>query len=239
LLGTLILIVEPPFNFECLPSGNCGVNCVIVTTAKPPHDLDAAPSPGSKVPRTERGRRTSRKLLDAAAVEFGEHGFHEASITGITRRAGTALGSFYTYFDSKDAIFRALVDDLSGKVREAARNARQQDLPALETERASLVGFLRFAAEHKEIYRIIDECEFVDPASFRQHYQSTATRIRERLSEGIRKGELREGLGEAHAWAIMGMNVFLGLRYAVWDDAEAEEIAELANSILREGIVKR
>src|SRR3546814_8678959 len=62
-----------------------------------------------KTPRTERGRRTLRKLLDAAAVEFGERGFHEASISAITRRAGTALGSFYTYFDSKEEIFQALV----------------------------------------------------------------------------------------------------------------------------------
>ena len=29
-----------------------------------------------KTPRTERGRRTLRKLLDAAAEEFGEKGFH-------------------------------------------------------------------------------------------------------------------------------------------------------------------
>ena len=43
-----------------------------------------------KTPRTERGRRTLRKLLDAAAIEFGERGFHEASISGITRRAGVA-----------------------------------------------------------------------------------------------------------------------------------------------------
>ena len=49
-----------------------------------------------KTPRTERGRRTLRKLLDAAAIEFGERGFHDASISDITRRAGTALGSFYT-----------------------------------------------------------------------------------------------------------------------------------------------
>ncbi|MBA4044939.1 MAG: TetR family transcriptional regulator, partial [Erythrobacter sp.] len=65
----------------------------------------------AKVPRTERGRRTLRKLLDAAAEEFGEKGFHEASVSSITRRAGVALGSFYTYFDSKDALFRALVAD--------------------------------------------------------------------------------------------------------------------------------
>ena len=61
--------------------------------------LNAA-SPG-KAPRTARGRETLRKLLDAAAKEFADLGFHAASISGITRRAGTALGSFYTYFDSK------------------------------------------------------------------------------------------------------------------------------------------
>ena len=200
-------------------------------------DLTAERLSPAKVPRTERGRRTLRKLLDAAAIEFGERGFHEASITGITQRAGTALGSFYTYFDSKDEIFRALVDDLSGKVRSAAREALREPLPALETERAALTAFLEFARAHKEIYRIIDECEFVDPASFRVHYESTARRIAERLGEGMRKGELREGLGEAHAWAIMGMNVFLGLRYAVWsDEMSPEAVAELANSILRIGI---
>src|SRR3546814_1988829 len=71
-----------------------------------------------KAPRTERGRRTLRKLLDAAAVEFGEHGFHEASISAITRRAGTALGSFYTYFDSKEEIFQALVRYMSEQLRD-------------------------------------------------------------------------------------------------------------------------
>ena len=36
-----------------------------------------------KTPRTERGRRTLRKLLDASATEFGEKGFHEASVSSI------------------------------------------------------------------------------------------------------------------------------------------------------------
>jgi AcrR family transcriptional regulator len=191
----------------------------------------------SKQPRTERGRRTLRKLLDAAAKEFGEKGFHDASISGITSRAGTALGTFYTYFDSKDEIFRALVKDLSERVREEALRARTGELDALGTERAALEAFLRFARDHKEIYRIIDEAEFVDPASFRAHYESTAHRILERLKNGARSGELRDDLEEAHAWAIMGMNVFLGLRYAIWsEDQAAGQVAEAGNSILRDGI---
>ncbi|MBB3033117.1 TetR/AcrR family transcriptional regulator [Alteriqipengyuania lutimaris] len=197
-------------------------------------------------PATERGRRTRRKLLDAATSEFGERGFHEASIASITRRAGVALGSFYTYFESKEAIFRDLVRDLSDGVRRAAsERLAERDLDALETERAALSAFMAFAREHKEIYRIIDEAEFVDPQSYRTHYEKTAERILGRLREGASENQLRDDIEEAHAWAIMGMNVFLGLRYAVWnenDDAAdgstraADRAVQIANSILAEGI---
>ncbi|WP_144098336.1 TetR/AcrR family transcriptional regulator [Croceicoccus sediminis] len=190
-----------------------------------------------KEPRTERGRRTLRKLLDAAAIEFGEKGFHEASISGITRRAGTALGSFYTYFDSKDEIFRALVSDMSGMVRTQSAQAVTPDMSPIEVETAALSGFLQFAREHKEIYRIIDEAEFVDPASFRKHYESTAQRIAERLAKGAQSGDFRTGLDEAHAWAIMGMYVFLGMRFAVLDEKRPlEEVVAVAGDMLRHGI---
>jgi AcrR family transcriptional regulator len=189
------------------------------------------------VPRTERGRRTLRAILDAAAAEFGEKGFHEGSISGITRRAGVALGSFYTYFDSKDAVFRALVRDMSEQVREhvgpALRGARDQ----IDAERAALLAFIRFARTHKEIYRIVDEAEFVDPASFRHHYASTADRIAARLRAAADRGEVREDVSEIHAWAIMGMNVFLGLRYSVWDeDTPPEAIADVVAQLLARGI---
>jgi AcrR family transcriptional regulator len=203
----------------------------------------------AKVPRTERGRRTLRKLLDAAAEEFGEKGFHEASVSSITRRAAVALGSFYTYFDSKDALFRALVADMSEKVRTSARSALTENMGALEIERAALVAFLHFAAEHKEIYRIIDEAEFVDPASYRQHYETIAARIADRLRAGGAGGEFREGLGELEAWAVMGMNVFVGLRYIVWGAGEGGEAGEAGlspeqaaagvNRLLAEGVLRR
>lgn len=195
----------------------------------------------AKVPRTERGRRTLRKLLDAAAEEFGEKGFHEASVSSITRRAGVALGSFYTYFDSKDALFRALVGDMSEKVRTSARSALTDGMGPLEIERAALAAFLRFAAEHKEVYRIIDEAEFVDPASYRQHYETIAERIADRLRAGAAAGEFRDGMGELEAWAMMGMNVFVGLRYIVWGGADMgpDEVASGVNRLLAEGVIRR
>ena len=190
-----------------------------------------------KAPRTDRGRRTQRAILDAALAEFGERGFHDASISGITRRAGVALGSFYTYFDSKDALFRALVNDLSAQVRDHVAPAIREAQGQVAAERAGLAAFLDFVRAHQEIYRIIDESEFVDPDSFRRHYSSTAERIEARLRAAAGRGEIVDAVDEVHAWAIMGMNVFLGLRYGVWsDDRPVAEVADVVAAMLARGI---
>lgn len=197
---------------------------------------DSGASPG-KTPRTARGRETLRRLLDAAAAEFGERGFHEASISGITRRAGTALGSFYTYFDSKDAIFSALVKDMSAGVARAAAASVSPGAIGVQREREALAGFLGFAREHKELYRIIDEAEFADPAAYRAHYEGTATRIAARLDESVAAGVMAPGDNEVRAWAVMGMNVFLGLRFGVWgEDRSVDDVAAEAEKLLRDGI---
>lgn len=42
---------------------------------------------------------------------------------------------------------------------------------------------------------------------------------------------------EAHAWAIMGMNVFLGLRFGVMDEtADLDAVAAAANGLLHSGL---
>ena len=189
------------------------------------------------MPRTERGRRTQRALLDAAAAEFGEKGFHDSSIVSITARAGVALGSFYTYFESKDALFRALVRDMSERVRDLVAPAVARTSGVIEGERVALATFLAFARAHKELYRIIDEAEFVAPEAWRKHYEGAAARIVERLRSGVAGGEVAGPIDEAHGWAIMGMNVFLGLRYGVQDgERSLDEVAAIANALIRDGL---
>ena len=202
---------------------------------------NAAPSAASdgKAPRTARGEKTLRKILDAAVVEFGTRGYSDSSIVGITTRARVALGTFYTYFDSKDAVFAALVRDMSGRVRDAVAPAIQGASDALDIEARALAAYLRFVAEHKEVYRIIDEAEFVDPEGFRTHYMTTAERISARLAAGAARGELRDAdalAGEVRAWAVMGINVFLGLRFGVWGREDPDTIARHANALLRDGM---
>jgi AcrR family transcriptional regulator len=203
-------------------------------------EVQLSPASDGKAPRTPRGERTLRKILDAAQAEFGEHGFADTSIVGITQRAGVALGTFYTYFDSKEVVFAAVVRDMSTQVRDHVAPAFAHATDSLDGERRALESFLRFAREHRDVYRIIDEAEFVEPAAYREHYETTGTRIAARFRAAREKGEiasdLTDGDLEILAWASMGANVFLGLRYSVWASADPGRVAEVANRLLRKGL---
>ena len=208
--------------------------------ARVDQDLPASAASDGKAPRTPRGERTLRKILDAARDEFGERGFAESSIVAITQRAGVALGTFYTYFDSKESVFQALVSDMSAQVRDYVGPAFKDATDALDGERRALESFLQFARKHRDVYRIIDEAEFVEPRAYREHYQTTASRIAARLIAARDKGEIGSRYSDDEldilAWAIMGANVFLGLRFSVWASADPKRVAELTSRMLRSGL---
>lgn len=62
------------------------------------------------LPVTERGIRRRNELIDAARIVFERSGYLESRLTDITREAGCATGSFYTYFNNKEEIFAAVLD---------------------------------------------------------------------------------------------------------------------------------
>lgn len=196
----------------------------------------------AKPPRTARGERTMRKILDAAREEFGARGFSDSSIVGITQRAGVALGTFYTYFESKESLFQALVRDMSAQVRDTVGPILVQGADRLDSERLGLAAFLRFARDHRDIYRIIDESEFVDPLAYREHYETTATRIAARFRRARDEGQVESSFSDDDldilAWGMMGANVFLGLRFAVWDDKDADTVADVMERVWRRGIAR-
>jgi len=203
-------------------------------------EVQSSAASDGKAPRTARGERTLRKILDAARDEFGEQGFSDSSIVGITQRAGVALGTFYTYFDSKEAVFQALVRDMSAQVRDHVAPALQDAKDAIDGERLALESFLQFARTPRDVYRIIDEAEFVEPAAYREHYETTAKRIAARLKGAREKGEIAEELSDKDldmiSWGMMGANVFLGLKFAVWSSADPKRVAEVTSRLLRKGL---
>lgn len=175
--------------------------------------------------------------MRAAEIEFGEKGFHEAAISGITYRAGVALGSFYTYFESKEEIFKALVRFMSHRTRHwiAERVADAPD--RLTAERKGLEAYIEFVRKHKGIYRIVQEAEFLAKDAYREHYAGFAKAYEYNLRKAADSGGIREGDYETWSWAIMGMAVIMGMRYAEWDETlPASQIADVVADLIANGI---
>ena len=65
----------------------------------------------------------SQRLLGAAEELFGERSYWRTTVADICARAGMATGSFYAHFDSKAAIFTAVVRQINEDLRKAIRAA--------------------------------------------------------------------------------------------------------------------
>jgi AcrR family transcriptional regulator len=63
-----------------------------------------------------QGKKTMRKLLDAAMVVFEKRGYHAARVDDIVKVARTSHGTFYLYFANKEDLFRALLADVAEEV---------------------------------------------------------------------------------------------------------------------------
>lgn len=57
-----------------------------------------------------------KRLMTAAYEYFSEQGPWDATINDICKKAGVAKGTFYLYFDNKEAVYLSLVDAISNDI---------------------------------------------------------------------------------------------------------------------------
>lgn len=86
--------------------------------------------------RVARGEATRERLIEAGRQAFGEKGYEATSISEILEAAGVAKGALYHHFETKAALFDAVLD---GVVRDAA-------LAAAERARAARTPLSRLKA---------------------------------------------------------------------------------------------
>ena len=109
--------------------------------------------------RADQRDETRRRIVEAAAEAFADLGFKAASTREIARRAGTNQGLITYHFRSKEALWRAAADQIfqSLGTRLAERLAALEDADPRERARESIRTYVRYAAEHPELFRIMVE----------------------------------------------------------------------------------
>jgi len=106
-------------------------------------------------PITERGRRTRDNLLAAGRVVFEQRGYANTRMSDIAKAAGVSHGTVYTWFDDKESLLRALVDDIVTEVFAAL--AIGDEVP--EPERRMLEANRRYLAAYRRHGRMLEVVE--------------------------------------------------------------------------------
>jgi AcrR family transcriptional regulator len=75
-----------------------------------------------------RRRKDARpaEILDAALAVFAEKGYAATRMDEIAQRAGVTKGTIYLYFESKDAVFRSLVQESIGATIQSVTAAAER-----------------------------------------------------------------------------------------------------------------
>ena len=88
-------------------------------------------APAARRRHDPRRERTPQRLIAAARVVFERDGFHDARLSDVTREAKVSTGTLYNYFQSKEELFRAVMqgvlDDLTATADDDDRRREPRD----------------------------------------------------------------------------------------------------------------
>ena len=163
-------------------------------------------------PRSRKGASSRARLIEAAKAVFEEDGFLEARITDIAERAGLSHGSFYHYFDSKEAVLRevaAALDDrlnspLGDEILTPSTHAPPRDR-IREGNRSFLILYKREAkliSEVEHASRGDEQLSRERSAHVQQYNKDLAASIRQLQKHGLADPKL-DPILTAHAVGAM------------------------------------
>ena len=140
-------------------------------------------------------RNTRSRIVSAAWKLFYEQGYDDTTVEEIVEESGTSKGSFYHYFSGKDALLSSLSDLFDDKYQEL--------IPTLEEDMDS---FDKLMYLNQELFLMIDNSVSLDLVArmyssqlvtagekhLMDHNRVYYKLLRQIVSEGQKKGELRE-----------------------------------------------
>jgi AcrR family transcriptional regulator len=190
--------------------------------------------------RDPRRELTPQRLVAAARVVFERDGFHDARLADVTREAKVSTGTLYNYFQSKEELFRAVMqgvlDDLTARAGDDddSRPERRADpvQGIIAANRSYVAGYRRNARLMSLLSQVAERDAEVQAIgiAIRDHFEQRLSRaIRRWQEQGLAYADL-DPVYTANALAYM-VDRFLAEWVALDLDYDEERVADTLSKL--------
>lgn len=152
-------------------------------------------------PSTPKGRERRTEILRAARTVFEERGFLDTRVADIVALADVSQGTFYTYFDSKEAVFVEVAENVIDAMLDELHADYISGMRTEERIRRAVVRFVDAYRPNAVMIGLIEQVGTFTPAMRRLRL-----RLRElfvaRSAQGIRRMQ-KDGIADPDVDPVM------------------------------------
>ncbi|RDI19451.1 TetR family transcriptional regulator [Rhodococcus sp. AG1013] len=145
--------------------------------------------------REERKRQTRGRLIEAGRALFTQQGFDRTTIDDIAMAAHVSRGTFFNYFDSKDAVLSALHQGHMDKLPGIIDDLLARDLTTAERIHSLFNDVVEAAVTLEQYFRATTrelDRDLATPAISSARTERFIVAFGRILEAGIDKGEVRQ-----------------------------------------------
>ena len=175
--------------------------------------------------------------MQAAVDLAADRGFGRARVSDIVGRVGVGQGVFYWYFDSKDALFREILEDTTRRLRlfQGAFISNEPD-PVRRIAKGIVASF-DFIVRNAQLFALLDH----ESVRVRRNARAGAGRVHmldtaRHIAEAIDNGETRSSDANLGARAISGVVAQLTRDYLVSRSDDLDHVIQEAIDFSLAGI---
>jgi len=195
--------------------------------------------------RQRRKDERPAEIMSAALAEFALNGFAGTRLTEVARRAGVSHGTIYNYFETKEALFRALfrehfVQSLGdGPIMDAFGDASFSEIlrailrvafrQVVHSEAVVLVRILLL--EWQRFPDLAEEC-------YRELFAKAEAILRQLIAYGVARGEIAPSRLDESALVLLAPGINAALFGPLSGRDDWEDRAEVAIDAFAETIAR-
>ncbi len=163
----------------------------------------------SRLPETDEGRTTRKRILAVATELFGAAGFDSVSVSDIADAGGISTSLIYYHFEDKQSLYQAIAADGVATMRAAL-------LPMLESADSPEHRLRRFVSNHiaatferesimRVLVRAVTDMRGPVPDAILAHTTEMVSALASVIEEGIADGAFRPTDSRLAAACLFGL----------------------------------